>query len=428
MYRTLDRGHRPEGHSTKQMSTEQNSTSLAIKCVLIKHSPLADKPSSPSVTSRSDAASPRQSVEVPTQPPAFDVNENAPPPPSVDLSSLKLSSNYHQLGLEDIPQPFLDSPNQPPQDTPLVELLQNGHFRRAAGAALIQLSQCPSEETPRILELLYTRLACLVLIARPDLAAAEGAALTDFLAQNPPGAAELVPLIPWELRLLLVRLQSITAADSGRRGVMSLYSLAGEVRAQLRAAGSAAQRSLWSDRLSDLGLRVVDTLVEMGELETASRHLDTLAGVDADQLAYRRALLRLRVGDVAGAQAAVDKIENATRQLSLNALVDLANGSTAAAVSKWQSGSDDLSDASFASNLAVGLLYTGRIADARQIFEQLVSDASVFPGLLFNLGTVYELSTEQALQRKTATVSTVASKQPQPVSGGWEKPTFDFKL
>jgi tetratricopeptide (TPR) repeat protein len=381
------------------------------------------------VTSPSDAASSRPSVELSGQPSELDIDEKTIP--SVDLSFLKLSSNYHQLGTEDIPEAFLNSSNQPEQDTALVDLLQDGHFRRAAGAAVVQLFQCPPEDTKRILQLLYTRLACLVLIARPDLAAAEGAALTDFLARNPPGAAELVPFIPWELRLLLVRLQSITAADSGRRGVMSLYSLAGEVRSHIRDAtdaGNEARISMWSDRLADLGLRVADTLVEMGELETATRHLDSLVGVDGDELAYRKALLRLRVGDVGGAQVSVSRIQDPTRKLALDALLDIANGEVSAAVDKWQSRENEDNNALFASNLAVGLLYTGRIAQARQVFEELVQNVPTFPGLLFNLGTVYELCTEQALQRKTEIIDIVASKQPNPIAGGWEKPNFDFKL
>ena len=383
------------------------------------------------MTSPSDAASSRPSTDLPSQPPEVDAIESEHALPQVDLSFLKLSSNYHQLDTEDVPEAFIDSPQQPPQDTPLSDLLHDGHFRRAAGASLVQLSQCPPEDTLRLLQLLYTRLACLVLTARPDLAAAEGAALTDFLARNPPGAAELVPLIPWELRLLLVRLQSITAADNGRRGVMSLYSLSGEVRAHLAEATESenrAQIELWSNRLADLGLRVADTLVEMGELETATRHLDTLVGVHGNELAYRKALLRLRVGDVGGARAAVNKIQNATRRLALDALLDVANGDMSVAVNKWQFQDDNNANAMFSSNLAVGLLYTGRIAQARQLFETMIQTSPVFPGVLFNLGTVYELCTEQAIQRKTDLVNTVAAKQPQPASGGWEKPSFDFKL
>ena len=60
---------------------------------------------------------------------------------------------------------------------------------------------------------------------------------------------------------------------------MALYALTAEIRAHVneaKEAGNEAEMSLWSSRLSDLGLRVADTLVEMGELETATRHLDSL--------------------------------------------------------------------------------------------------------------------------------------------------------
>ncbi|KAH0376543.1 hypothetical protein KCU92_g9725, partial [Aureobasidium melanogenum] len=40
---------------------------------------------------------------------------------------------------------------------------------------------------------------------------------------------------------------------------------------------AASSFSLWKYRLADLGLRVAGELIEMGELETAKRHLDTLS-------------------------------------------------------------------------------------------------------------------------------------------------------
>ena len=393
-------------------------------------SPLANPPRSPSLASPSDAASSRLSAELPglTSEPEFSEKATT----SVDLRFLKDPSGYHSLGTEDIPETFLNPQNQPPLDTPLQDLLQHGHFRRAAGAALIELSQCPPDDARPILQLLYTRLACLVLISRADLASVEAATLTDFLARNPPWAADVVPLIPWDLRLLLVRLQSIGAADGGRRGVMALYALAAEVRLRIneaREAGNDAELSLWSVRLNDLGLRVTDTLVEMGELETATRHLDTLSDVNVDELAYRKALLRLRVGDVAGAQHSVDKIHGAVRKAALEALLEVANGHYPEAVEKWRSRVDqDQNDALFGSNLAVGLLYTDKIAEARQVFEGMAESLSAFPGLLFNLGTIYELCTEHALERKADLAGTMANKVPTPASGGWERSNFEFKL
>ena len=356
------------------------------------------------------------------------------PTADVDLRFLKDPSNYHQLGTEDIPTAFLDSPNQPPSDTPLADLLRHGHFRRAAGTALVDLTKCPSVDATGIFELFYTRLACLVLISRVDLASVEAASLTDFLARNAPGAEQIAPLIPWELRILLVRLQSIAAADGGRRGIMALYALSAEVRAHTHEAqeaenGNENEVTLWSDRLRDLGLRVADTFVEMGELETATRHLDSLVDPDIDELVYRKALLRLRIGDVTGARRCVDRIENAQRREALDILLEAANGHMPKAAERWQARADEhAGDALSATNLAVGLLYTGKIAQARQVFEAISQRSPAFPGLLFNLGTVYELCTEHALERKTELAQSIAAKAPSSTSGGWERANFDFKL
>ena len=394
-------------------------------------SPLADPPpQSPSIASPLDAASPRHSAELQSQISEHDIAENTKP--AVDLEFLKDSTSYQELGTEDIPEVFLNSQNQPPLDTPLSDLLQHGYFRHAAERTITDLSRCLSDDAQRILQLLYTRLACLVQISRADLASVEAAALTDYLARNPPGASDLVPLIPWELRLLLVRLQSIAAADGGRRGVMALYALAAEVRAHIKNAQDTATEadvSLWSARLQDLGLRVADTLVEMGELETATRHLDLLVDVDNDELAFRKALLRLRVGDVGGAQRSLDRIQGTARREGLSSLLDVANGNMELAVEKWQSRfEEDPEDALFGSNLAVGLLYTGKISQARQVFEEVAQRIPAFAGILFNLGTVYELCTEQALERKAKLAARVANNAPTSASGGWERANFEFKL
>lgn len=350
----------------------------------------------------------------------------------MDLSFLQDQANYRQIPTQDIPEAFLNSQNQPPVGTPLADLLQHGHFRRAAETSLDDLAQCAPDDAKRILQLLYTRLACLVLISRPDIASHEAAALTDVLARSPPEVDELVPLIPWELRLLLVRLQSIAAADGGRRGIMSLYALAAEVRQHIKAAGDEGRNdnlSAWSTRLSDLGLRVADTLVEMGELETATRHLDTLVDVPGDEFAYRKALLRLRVGDLGGAQRCIEKVQDPIRRRSLDALVDAANGGFTKALEQWRSLSEeDRGNGLFASNLAVGLLYTGRIAKAKEVFQNVAQQLPAFPGLLFNVGTVYELCTEQAIEGKKALAQNIAEKVPSAESGGWERCNFEFKL
>lgn len=269
-------------------------------------------------------------------------------------------------------------------------------------------------------------------MSRPDLAAQEASPLLNLLAQNAPGVDEIVSIVPWELRLLLVRLQSLATADGGRRGIMALYTLAAEVRAhvkQARTDDDATAIQLWIARLQDLGLRVADALVEMGELDTANRHLQSLTDVDADEVRYRKALLRIRVGDIAGANNCVASLEDETRKSMLEALLKVADGDYEAAADSWQSLlSDRPGHAVYSNNAQVAMLYTGHIVQAREALENVAQDQTTFPSLLFNLSTAYELTTERAPEHKAALAQKLAAKAPAPDSGGWEKSNVDFKL
>ncbi|CAK4032777.1 unnamed protein product [Lecanosticta acicola] len=389
----------------------------------------ADSTSSPSQITQSVQSPESQRSTPPIPEPAL-----LPQPlrQTANLQFLKDPGIYHELFVQDVPKAFLESEHQPPANASLPDLLQGGHFRRAAEKALRDLYASPSDAAEHILQLLYTRLACLILISRPDMAAQEAIPLIDLLARNPPGAQDIVPLIPWELRLLLVRLQSIGAADGGRRGIMSLYALAGEVRSNLRRAqdaGDGTSIAMWSAHLQDLGMRVCDALVEMGELETAARHLDTLVDVDADEVTYRKALLRLRVGDFTGAHHSVDRIHDEARKKGLQSLLRVGDGDYSAAVKSYQSLIAEFpSHEDFAQNAAVALLYTGHISSARSALEDLSSRLPVFPTLLFNLSTVYELCTDRANERKNAFIERIAARTPDPQSGGWERSNFEFKL
>lgn len=351
----------------------------------------------------------------------------------MNLEFLQRRDIYHKLTTEDVPSAFLNSEHRPPQDASLSQLIQSGHFRRAADLSLRTLVQTSPEDAEQILALLYTRLACLLLVSRPDLAAEEALPLTDLLARHTPSAVSLLPLIPWDFRLLLVRLQAIAAPDGGRRGIMALYALAAEVRANVRRAHDARDEraaELWSGRLRDLGLRVCDALVEMGELETAQRHLDSLVDVDGDECAGRKVLLRVRVGDVRAARAAAEDVRDEVTRASLHALLRLADGEDVEALEEWRALSERFPEERelFVQNAAVAMLYTGGITAARRALEEVVDRSTLNPTLLFNLSTVYELCSERAVEAKTAFAARAAAKQPGPESGGWERAAFEFKL
>ncbi|CAK1360413.1 unnamed protein product [Cercospora beticola] len=358
------------------------------------------------------------------------VNQNVRP--NVDLRFLQDRQIYHSVTTEDVPSAFLNSSHRPPVDTSLPQLIQDGHFRRAAEFALRSLLQSPPTAASQIFHLLYTRLACLILVSRPDIAAAEAIPLFELTSRSAPGSQQIVDLIPWDLRLLLVRLQTIGAVDGGRRGIMALYALASEVRANIRLAqkdGDDSAIELWNTRLRDLGLRVSDALVEMGELESAIRHLDTLPDVEADELSFRKAILRTRVGDVAAAQRCASVIQDDMKRREIETLLKVADGDHDSALASWQALVEDFPGREhFALNAAVSLLYIGQIASARIMLERLTREVPAFSTVLFNLSTVYELCTERAPEKKAALIQQAATHQPNPASGGWERATFEFKL
>lgn len=351
--------------------------------------------------------------------------------PAADIRFLQDPILYHAVSIDDVPAAFLDSTRQPPDGTPLAALLQAGFFRRAATVAAAEILATDSGNIEHIFHLLYTRLACLVLISKPDIAVQEAHPLIDVLSRNPAKAKDLLPRIPWELRLLLVRLESIGVPDGGRGGVMSLYALANEARAHITTASAAddTKVELWKARLADLGLRVSDTLVEMGELETARRHLNTLARTSPDELAYRKALLLIRIGDVSGAQRCLDQMVSSGSKATLDVLLLVANGESSLAVDAWRGLMDtELEHALAVSNATVGSIYMGNIVGALGGLERAVETLPPFPGLLFNLSTVYELCTERGLERKTALMQQLATRDLGPLCGGAERSILDFKL
>ncbi|WPH02818.1 Hypothetical protein R9X50_00568600 [Acrodontium crateriforme] len=354
------------------------------------------------------------------------------PKPTGDVRFLQDPSIYHQIPTDDISPIFLEAEHQPRPEASLATLLQNGHFRRAATAALTELLQLPAHECERIFQLLYTRLACLVLLSRPDLAAQEAVPLTDFLMRGLPQAKDVVPWIPWELRLLLVRLQSIGAADGGRREIMTLYSLTGELRVNIRQAQLEEDQPTLSRlhaRLQDLALRVADALVEMGELDTASHHLDSLIDIDQDEVAYRQALIHCRLGHVVKSRRYASQLKNADSKAALDALLKLADGKMTDARNAYRTLVEQHpSEPLYAQNLVVCILYTGQIAEARTLLQDVVQQSPACSSMLFNLSTIYELCSERANDKKTNLMRMMAAKAPSASSGGWERPTFDFKL
>lgn len=291
-----------------------------------------------------------------------------------DFSFLLKPEIYHPLSPLNVPVAFRNPQKQPDPEASLEDLLANGHFRAAAIAAVQELTGSGANgavdptDHKRIFNLLYTRLVCLTLIDSTPLAAQEVKALEDLndirkYVDDTTGKH----LVPWELRVLNVRLQAIGFSDP-RRAVMSYHDLAREAREHVGKAAAAhdnSARELWKARLHDLGIHVAGALIEMDDLSGAAYHLSALRDRGDGKTTISKALLWLQLGDTESAQRCAHQSgtdEENTEKLIL-ALCDMADAEYGSSLEKWKELKETLNDEVVGVNMAVCLLYLGRIQE-----------------------------------------------------------------
>lgn len=357
---------------------------------------------------------------------------------SLDVSFLQDPSAYHVLPVT-APLPFQHPSNAPSVAAPIDSLLVAGHYRLAAIAATrnIVTAAAPTDY-PTLFHLVHIRLACLCLISEHALAAQEAKVLGDLNSAFYRHPLTNVHLVPWDLRLLVVRLTALGYGE-WRKGIMGYYELARECRESIVRATQDAEKRLWRQRLRDCGVRVANTLIEMGDLEGAGRHLGTLStdagetdSAEAREVLIMETLVWLRVGDLASARQCLARAsETASDALldgTLAALVQLADSDYEAAASSFRALHQQFpEDAMVAQNLAVCLLYTGHIADAKQLLSTLVDSSPPFHSMVFNLSTVFELCTERNREKKGEVAEKLAARK-DGGGVGWERSTAEFKL
>ncbi|WEW55090.1 hypothetical protein PRK78_000518 [Emydomyces testavorans] len=366
-------------------------------------------------------------------------------PVNKDFSFLQRRDIYHPLSQLEIPPAFRSEFPTLPANTSLHSalsildnLLNEGRFLSAAhfSAAILTSSIISSNDYGAIFSLFYTRLACLELCGNTLLAAQEVKALEDlnsafyYLDTDTMGGRSQ-HLVPWPLRVLAVRLQSIGFGDA-RRGITGLYELGLEARKQIsRPEIGHEEKDMWKERLGDLGIRVVNTLIEMGDLQAAQRSLATMTPSQGNGLEIARmVLLHLRIGDLEAAKVLLESSPKAAGGI-LGPLLSMAEGRFADAVTEWKSlreshaGEED--EALMTQNLAVCLLYEGKLAESREFLEFLVERGNSFQSLTFNLATIYELCSENSRNLKLDLTQQI-SYQPPSRDINWERPSSDFKI
>ncbi|CAG8269820.1 unnamed protein product [Penicillium salamii] len=395
-----------------------------------------------------------------------------------DLSFLLRHNVFHTLSHLDIPPPLRSeflilNPGEPLSSSLAIleKLLSEGRFLVAAhfSASILTSSLISSTDIRLIFSLFYTRLACLELSGNTVFASQESKALEDLssafyyidvgsaradndndLEHEHANEHEPRHIVPWPLRVLAVRLQSIGFGDS-RRGIGGLYEIGIEVRREIMRKGiSETERDVWKQRLADLGISSINALIEMGDFDAARRSLGNLRvpGPEAELTKLRKALLLLRVGDLDAASQVFGDANETKEAALLKPLISMSDGRYSDAVAEWRALGDDRTrtdGALVAQNLAVCLLYTGQLDEvfttgvlvwptqlilslqARQLLEAQVSTNHSFGSLVFNLSTIYELCSDNAGYLKGQLAETIAK---QPVTGqtNLDRPNSDLKL
>lgn len=340
------------------------------------------------------------------------------------------------------------SPSTPiPQSLAQIEkILSEGEFLAAAHIAAGTLTSPALDPTDikTVANLLSVRYSCLELTGNTLVAAQESKALEDLNSEFyyilPPPASFQQPhpkttsslpshILPFRLRLQASRLQSIGFSDP-RRGVSALYDLGLECREHIVSAEtSPSERDLWERRLAEVGVRVVNALIEVNDLECAKRTLRDLRTSKDVGWKLRMGLLLIKVGDLRAAQ---ELLEDSSETLPmLVPLLATAEGRFKDAVREWEylrtQTREKILGSIIQQNLAVNLLYAGRLKNARQLMEDAVENGDGYGSLTFNLATLYELSSERSRDLKANLASRVASQDWSTLNGN-SRLNADFKL
>jgi len=250
------------------------------------------------------------------------------------------------------------------------------------------------------------------------------------------------------LRILIYKLNAWSQGDA-RREIMGFYTLAGECRAIIRTIDdnqplvlndeamdvANKERKLWEKRLFDVGMCVVKCLVMAGELDAARRELHSLVEAQRqvtgqhDELEVEKRLLDIKIGNVHSAlhkKRQSDGHDDGHSERILSALTQVAEGKYEDASRSFQTLHEkDRQNVLIANNYAVCLLYTGCITDAIKVLESVTSLGNTST-LLFNLATMYELSTERSIDLKKRLTEKVAQAHNE--GKGWERQALEFKL
>ncbi|KAK6534523.1 hypothetical protein TWF281_005837 [Arthrobotrys megalospora] len=180
----------------------------------------------------------------------------------------------------------------------------SSHLHTLATHCSTALTSTAATDFQHIFPLWTVRLVCFSLISAQTTAfAAQEIKVFGDLTSNFYRNSSFVHSVPWDLRVLAIRLQALGFND-WRRCLEHFYMLGKEARSEaIKHKDSPEEFKLWRNRLLDLGLRVAAALIEISDLDGAERHLKSLMEekdeLDSDiGFRLREAVLYMQLGQL----------------------------------------------------------------------------------------------------------------------------------
>ncbi|EWC46213.1 hypothetical protein DRE_04591 [Drechslerella stenobrocha 248] len=290
------------------------------------------------------------------------------------------------------------------------------HLYTLSSQCSTRLATTSATDSFHIFNLWYIRLTVLSLISAQTTAMASQEIkifgdLTSGFYRN----SALVHVVPWDLRVLAIRLQAL-GFDDWRRCLEHFYMLAREARAEaIKHRTSPALFKLWRSRLLDLGLRIAAALVEISDLDGAERHLKALLE-ERDELdesggagtfRLREAVLYVQLGQLDTAKNCYlangvgegEDVDAVIEGLRLMAIDDYEGAALLwkGLVDKESGGSENETRTIYLVNMVASLLYLRRLPEAQSTSSfkpQSTLDRQLaysYKSLAFNIATLHNM-------------------------------------
>ncbi|XP_064487185.1 trafficking protein particle complex subunit 12-like [Ornithodoros turicata] len=303
----------------------------------------------------------------------------------------------------------------------------------------------PTRHSPQSLQLWYTRLALFVKLRKFPLAEVEAEAFGsldkpdlyyEFYPDTFPGKKG--SMVPFSFRLLLAELPQFqgnhhTALNNLYRLLEVVHRILANLTNGTAEDGSLldvgeqvrqASIKLWEERECKVYFAILNCVLSQKDYVVAIKVARLLLEHNSGrrpQLYSAIGRIYLQFGDVETAQGQFHKAEGLYQNMGLEGRLEilLNKGMIALALNNYSEAYQHYEDASklqpknplFVNNMAVCLLYMGRLQDAVTLLEDAVHGSPALclhEGLLFNVCTLYELQSSEALQKKRTMLKTVA--------------------